>query len=70
MALHSLICYNISCLNIFNKTIHLNIVKIFTHFLCNMGNIETGKLSQDFVGGLRIGIPSTVGTKPNGKMAI
>jgi len=26
-----------------------------------MGNIETGKLSQDFAGGLRISIPATAG---------
>jgi len=35
-----------------------------------MGNIETGKLSQDFAGGLRIGIPATAGrSQPKNEFA-
>ena len=46
-----LIYYKVNYLYRNDKTIQLNIVKIFTHFFCNMGVIETGKLSLNLAGG-------------------
>jgi hypothetical protein len=45
-------------------------VKIFTQLLCNMGTIDTEKLSRDSVGGLLVGIPAKVGRTPNWKKAL
>jgi hypothetical protein len=41
-------------------------MKMFTHFFCNIGDIETRKLSQDFVGGIRgiCGMILTLGSSP------